>query len=68
MEGSDPLAWPAATSGWRRLAVSGIGGSPRAGLGLCATEPYDRPEGASARPTRGGSSRMNGIGYPDVLL
>ena len=24
---------------------------------------YDRPEGASARPTRGGSSCMNGIGF-----
>ena len=46
MPADDPLAWPAATSGWRRLAVFGIGGSVRAGLGLCATERL-RPAGGS---------------------
>ena len=59
MPADDPLAWPAATSVWRWLAESGTGGSLRAGLGLLATERL-RPAGGT---TRGGSSRMDGIGY-----
>ena len=43
---SRPTAGPSAHRGWRWLTVLGIGGSPRAGLGLLATERL-RPAGGS---------------------